>query len=152
MMIAVSACLMGIPCRYDGKAKYSPQIIGKLKDKEIIAICPEVLGGLPVPRKPVEIMNGTGSQVLRGERKVYDKEGKDLTSFFLKGARLTLQLLQIHEVKMACLKENSPSCGVNYVYDGKFRNQKLKGSGITSSMLVSNGIDVFSEYEIARIR
>ncbi|WP_093310610.1 DUF523 domain-containing protein [Tindallia californiensis] len=63
-MIAVSACLLGIPCRYDGKAKHYPQIMSKLKDKEIISICPEVLGGLPVPRKPAEIMNGTGSQVL----------------------------------------------------------------------------------------
>ena len=136
-----SACLLGTPCRYDGKSKPVTGI-KKLQEKfEIYPICPEVLGGLSTPRLPCEIMCG---RVLR-------KDGKDLTDSYLLGARRTLEIAKRENIQIALLKEKSPSCGVHFRYDGSFQGHLIPKKGITASLLEQHGIQVFSEDEIDKL-
>ena len=144
-MIAVCACLLGIPCRYNGKTATSKDLTRALKEEELLAFCPEVLGGLSTPRQPAEIFNGTGVQVLKGECRVYDCFGNDRTSAFITGAYKSLELLKKHGVKKAYMKDNSPSCGVTTIYDGSFTNNKIKGVGVTTALFESEGITVHHE-------
>ena len=116
--------------------------IEKLKSKFIlIPICPETLGGLPTPRLPGEIQNGN----------VIRKDGVDITDAYKTGAKKALLLAEKYGVQKALLKERSPSCGSHYVYDGTFSNTRIPGSGITASLLMQYGIQVFSEEEIDQL-
>lgn len=137
-MIIVSACLLGENCKYDGKNNLNKAVIEYLKDKSYIAVCPEMLGGLPCPRTPSEIRNG----------KVYFKDGTDVTEAFLRGADEVLSLLEQYEITEAILKEGSPSCGSKNVYDGTFTGAKIKGQGITAKALSERGIKIRNESEI----
>ncbi len=137
-MIIVSACLLGINCKYDGGNNLNKKVLDLFLEGKAIPVCPEQLGGLSTPRLPSEIING----------KVFDIEGKDVTKNFLKGANETLRLAKLLECKKAILKENSPSCGVKYIYDGTFSGKKIKGNGITAALLKANGRKVVSEEEI----
>jgi len=134
----VSACLLGVNCKYDGGNNRNEKIISLLRDEILIPVCPEQLGGLPTPRVPSEI---------KGDR-VYSVEGKDLTENFIKGAKETLRIAKLYGVKEAIFKDGSPSCGVNYVYDGTFKGKKIKGKGITARLLEKEGIKVISEKDI----
>ena len=134
--IIVSACLLGEPCRYDGKSVPCEAVIKMARTHEIIAVCPEVLGGLPTPRTPCEI---------QPDGQVIDAEGRDRTAAFEAGARAALRIAQEHGCRQAILKENSPSCGSNHVYDGAFSGTLAPGKGKTAALLEEAGIEVRAE-------
>jgi len=132
---AVSACLAGCPCRYDGKASPCPEVIRLVKRGEALPFCPEVLGGLPTPRTPCERM---GTRVL-------DRDGNDQTLAFLSGAREATRLARAVGCTAAILKSRSPSCGNGEIYDGSFRHIRIPGIGIWAKMLREAGFVLFSE-------
>ena len=135
MKIMVSACLLGYNVKYDGNSNLNSELIDFLKDYEIISICPEVMGGLTIPRVPSEIL----------ANKVLNKEQNDVTKEFIKGADKTLELAKKNNVKVAILKDGSPSCGSINIYDGSFSNIVINGQGITAKLLKDNGITVLNE-------
>ena len=136
--ILVSACLLGINCKYDGKNNKNDKVLEYLKDKEVIPICPEIMGGLPTPRVPSEIK----------DNKVITKENIDVTDNFIKGANEVLYLAKLLNVKKALLKAKSPSCGKNEIYDGTFTHTIIKGDGITTRLLKENNIEVITELDL----
>ncbi len=139
--ILVSACLLGVSCRYDGKSKPNENVIA-LKDRyNIIPVCPEIMGGLPTPRKASEIQ---GCQVVMGD-------GTNVTKEYRKGAEEVLRLCRLFGCKRAVLKEKSPSCGCGKVYDGTFSGKLIDGNGITAKLLMENGIEVFGETGIMNL-
>lgn len=141
MNVLVSKCLLGCKCRYDGddnKIKEIDEIRKKYPGLNFIGICPEVEGGMPIPRKPCEIKN----------KKVINKDGKDMTEFFKKGAEIARKKALENKVKLALLKAKSPSCGKDYIYDGSFSRKLIKADGITCQVLKECGIIIFSEKEI----
>lgn len=139
--ILVSACLLGTPCRYDGKSKPCNEVI-KLGEKyELIPVCPEVLGGLETPRKPAEI----------NRDKVIRIDGKDVTKEYLKGAKITLNIARENGISLAILKSKSPSCSNKQVYDGTYKGNLINGMGITAKYLLENGILVLDEGEIHKL-
>ena len=141
-MIIVSACLVGINCKYNGDNNDNDKVKEYLKDKEYIIICPEQLGGLTTPRNPSEIIN------INGERKVFTCDSIDVTKNFINGAKESLKIAKIYNCKKALLKEGSPSCGCNFIYDGTFSGKKIPGQGITTTLFKENNIEVFSEKEL----
>ncbi len=136
--ILVSACLVGINCRYDGRSKINGDIESLREYFDFILICPEVEGGLPTPRAPSE----------RNGEKVINSLGADNTSFFLQGAHKALKLAQANNVRFALLKSRSPSCGLGLIYDGTFSKTLAPGNGVTADLLLAHGIEVFSEDQI----
>lgn len=144
-MILVSACLIGVDCKYNGCNNKNDKLVDYLKDKNIVPVCPEQLGGLCTPRIPAEIVGGSAEDVINGKAKVINKEGLDITAEFLKGAYETLKICRTLGVKKAILKEKSPSCGINKVYDGSFKSNIIDGYGITAALLIKNGVDLKSE-------
>lgn len=133
--VAVSACLLGYNCKYNGENNFCLKIIN-LEDKyELIPICPESFGGLRVPRVPSEIKEG----------KVYSRTGNDVTDHFIKGANSAYEIIKENNIKYAILKSNSPSCGVGMIYDGTFSGNLIPGDGITSKLLKEKGIILFTE-------
>ncbi|NLX69773.1 MAG: DUF523 domain-containing protein [Clostridiales bacterium] len=151
-MILVSACLAGINCKYNGGNNVVPEIVELVKQGKAIPVCPEQLGGLPTPRTPAEIKGGTAQDVLNGRAAVIMRNGKDVTSNFVKGAVETLRFCRDVGIKQAILKSRSPSCGKGYVYDGSFSGRLTEGNGVTAHMLMENGIYVITENEIAKLR
>lgn len=152
--ILMSACLLGAKVRYDGKDCLQDNAILQrwIKEGRIVNICPEVAGGMGVPRPPSEIMGpGGGVGVLQGKAVIQNNQGEDVTAEYLTGAQLALKLAQEHNIKIAILKENSPSCGSSHIYDGTFQRQKIEGQGITAALLSANGIKVFDEHQIAEV-
>ena len=135
--LLVSACLLGTPCRYDGKSKKNEAVCALAERFELIPVCPEVLGGLPTPRTPSE---------RRGARVVM-RDGRDVTAEYLRGAADALALAQREGVLAAVLKERSPSCGSGEIYDGTFTGALTAGDGVTAELLKANGIAVFGESE-----
>ena len=136
--ILVSACLLGINCKYDGGNNKNDKVLKYIKDKEVIPICPEIMGGLSTPRIPSEILND----------KVINSEGLDVTHNFIKGANEVLYLAKLFNVKKALLKAKSPSCGVGEIYDGTFTHTKINGDGITTRLLKENDIEVITELDL----
>lgn len=130
--ILVSACLLGENCKYNGGNNLCNF---NLQNYEVYTFCPEVIGGLSIPRVPCEIINN----------KVISKEGVDCTQQFEKGAKLCLDFCIKNNIKKAVLKEKSPSCGVNTIYDGTFSGNLINGMGVTSKLLKENGIEVINE-------
>lgn len=137
-MKIVSACLAGLNVRFDGKNKGNEKIIALVKEGKAIPVCPEQLAGLGIPRPKTEIRDG----------RVFTKEGKDVTEAFLRGAEKTLALAKEHGATEAIFKARSPSCGKGKVYDGSFSGKLVKGNGITTELLLQNGIKVVTEEEI----
>ncbi len=137
-MILVSSCIMGNPCRYDGKAAINEEAVRELATSKILKVCPEVMAGLPTPRIPMEIKDEGA------HKNVYSKEGNDFTAQFSEGAKQTLNLCKKHNIAYAILKDKSPSCGSQYIYSGFFDSQLISGMGITAKLLSDNGIQVFS--------
>jgi uncharacterized protein YbbK (DUF523 family) len=150
--ILVSACLVGERVRYNGIVKSFESHVIKSWNRRgwVVAICPEVAGGLSVPRLSSEISDGDGSQVLNGHKKVININGQDVTKYFLDGAQKALELAGSLGIRVAILKEESPSCGCGYIYDGSFSGVKKPGKGVTAALLEENGIRVFSEREISK--
>ena len=143
--VLVSACLLGEKCRYDGQGSSCPLLLEKLRGRPVIAACPEQLGGLGTPRKPAEISGGDGKAVWAGKALVKNACGEELTEFFGKG-RKTWRLLSETGCTAAILKERSPSCGKNLIYDGTFQS----GCGrvrCNHRPAAKEGIPVYSETE-----
>ena len=138
--VLISACLLGVDCKYNGSNnKLDDKIIHSLKEKyNLIPVCPQIMGGMPTPRNPVEISDG----------KVFDYDGEEFTKEFEKGSEEVVKLAKLYDATIAILKENSPSCGSNYIYDGTFNHQKIKGMGIAAHKLSKENIKLFSEENV----
>jgi uncharacterized protein YbbK (DUF523 family) len=148
--ILVSRCLLGHRVRYDGGAHGPFDQLGQwLVEGRVVALCPEVAGGLPTPRPPAEIPGGQGVQVLDGTALVLTEAGEDVTAAFLDGANQALALVQQHGIRVAVLKSRSPSCGNRETYDGSFAGQRVSGEGVTAALLRRAGVQVFNEEELA---
>lgn len=147
-MIIISACLCGVDCKYSGKNNFNEGAYELFKSGEAILVCPEQLGGLPTPRHPAEIIDGTAEDVLRGKAKVMNNHGEDVTAQFIKGAEETLKIARSAGCTKAVLKAKSPSCGHGRIYNGSFDGTLVKGSGVTARLLLDNGIEVLTEEDI----
>ena len=147
--VLVSRCLLGHRVRYDGGASgpYA-QLAQWQAEGRVIALCPEVAGGLPTPRAAAEIPGGQGVEVHAGKAAVITTEGEDVTEAFVSGARQALALVERHGIRLAILKANSPSCGNRLTYDGSFSGVKVEGQGVTAALLTRAGVQVFSELEL----
>ena len=156
MKILISSCLLGEDVRYDGgnsSIAYEPSYTFSQKElfmdilceNEIYSFCPEVSGGLPIPRIPSEIIS------MKKPFKIENKEGEDVTINFLLGAKNALELCQNEGIKVALLKANSPSCGNINIYDGTFSGKLVPGEGISAKLLRENGIKIFNEKQLLEL-
>ncbi len=132
MNIAVSACLLGRNCKYDGENNFNPDVAALKEKHHLIEVCPEMEGGLPCPRTPCEICRG----------RVISKDGRDLTENYLEGARKCLRKVIEEKADLAILQPRSPSCGEGKIYDGTFSSRLTNGDGVFASMLKEQGIPV----------
>ena len=130
MKILVSACLLGCPCRYDGKSKINSELVSALKKHEVVPFCPEIYGGLPTPRPAAEIKNG----------RVMTIDGRDVTNEYKKGADECVKLALLLNIEMCVLQDRSPSCGVGIIHNGDFDGGLVKGMGMTALALENAGI------------
>lgn len=135
MNIVVSACLLGVDCRYCGDNCKNEKILQLREEHNLIPVCPEQLGGLTTPREPSE---------RKGEL-VVGKDGKDVTKAFQDGANQALYICQLYDCNTAILKKNSPSCGFGVIYDGTFSGNKVPGDGVTAELFNQHGIKVLNE-------
>ena len=139
--LLVSACLLGISCRYDGASKPCESVIALKERYDLVPFCPEIYGGLPTPRIPAE-------QCANG---VFNREGADVTQAYTKGAEEAVALAQLLGCKKAVLKQKSPSCGTKYVYDGTFSGMLKNGRGTAAEALMQAGITLFDETETEKL-
>ena len=135
MYILVSACLLGVACKYSGGDNACPAVLALAGRHTLIPVCPEVYGGLPTPRPPAE---------RQGDR-VVTEQGEDVTAQYQKGAQAAVQLAKLTGCEAAVLKKNSPSCGYGQIYDGTFTRTLTAGSGLTAEALLAAGIPVYNE-------
>ena len=138
MRIAVSACLTGENCKYNGGNNYSEKVIDYIKGNEVLSVCPEVLGGLPVPRESAEIVNGIVSH----------KDGTSVDKEFRKGVKKALETVKEQKIDLVILQSRSPSCGVNAIYDGSFSGKLISGRGVFADLLQKNGIKVIDVLDL----
>ena len=138
--LLISMCLLGEPCRYDGKSvPLDGTIIEKLKEKyTLVTVCPEQEGGLPTPRIPAE----------RQGKNVVRRDGVDVSAEYRKGAEVALSLCRRFDISIALMKAKSPSCGAGRIYDGTFSGTLTDGDGVTVSLLSGNGIKIFTENDV----
>ena len=136
--LLISACLLGIPCRYDGKRVTKVDISALRKKYNLIPICPEIYGGLPTPRIPSERVGG----------RVLMKDGRDVTENYKRGAEASLDIAKANGVSLALLKARSPSCGKGLIYDGSFSGTLTEGDGVAAELLMKEEITVFTEEEL----
>lgn len=132
MRILVSACLLGQKCKYNGGDNYSEAVAAFIQGHEVFPVCPELAGGLSVPRSPCEIVNGV----------VMNKDGENVDCAFRTGAAVCVEFAKEKQIDLAVLQSRSPSCGVNQIYDGTFSGKKIKGSGVFAALLRENGFRV----------
>lgn len=135
MNILVSACLLGLPARYDGKEKACPWVLQLGEKHTLIPVCPEQMGGLPTPRTPSECQGAF----------VTDKNGVDRTEAYERGAACAMWVAEINHCSLAILKQRSPSCGSKMIYDGSFTGRVIPGAGVAARTLQKAGLAVFSE-------
>lgn len=138
MTILVSACLLGCPCRYDGKSKPNDAVLALMEHHRLIPVCPEQMGGLATPRVPAERKNDG----------VFTESGIDVTEQYRRGAEDALRLARLYGCTHAILKERSPSCGSGQIYDGSFSRALIPGDGVTAQLLKVHGITVLGESEV----
>ncbi len=148
--VLVSACLLGKRVRYDGGSlAVADRILAQwLAEGRVVSVCPEVDAGMSIPRRPAEIVEASGRDVLLATAKVLDNAGEDVTAYFISGAEQALATCQKQGLRVAVLAESSPSCGSHSLYDGHFSGNKVPGEGVTAALLRQNGIDVYSQFEI----
>lgn len=152
-MIGVSACLCGFNCKYDGYNNLDTKLKSLYNEGKVILICPEVLGGLLIPREPSEILINeedlisTYESVKSKKSKVMSKSGEDVSANFIIGTDECVNILEGEDIDFIVLKEKSPSCGVNYIYNGNFEQKVIKGEGVLTSRLREIGYKVVSENE-----
>lgn len=149
-MILVSACLLGFKTKYNGGDNLH-SLLCKYDERGVfLAVCPECLGDLPIPRLPAEIADGNGEDVWKGKAVVHNTEREDLTAAFRLGAERVWAMAEKFHIKYAVFKEKSPSCGCRQIYDGTFSGRKIAGPGVSAALLKGYGIKVFSEEEVTR--
>jgi uncharacterized protein YbbK (DUF523 family) len=141
MNLLVSACLLGVNCRYDGTGQVMEEIKELMTQYHLIPVCPEIYGGLTTPREPAEKVGD----------KIQTKTGKDVTKNYQRGANEILKLAKLYDCNYAILKERSPSCGYGKIYDGTFSGKLVEGNGILADMLEKQGIKVFGETKIKEL-
>jgi uncharacterized protein YbbK (DUF523 family) len=147
--VLVSRCLLGHPVRYDGGSHGPLGLLERWQaEGRLVALCPEVAGGLPTPRPAAEIPGGQGAMVLDGVASVLTRDGVDVTAAFRLGAEAALALVREHGIRVAVLKARSPSCGNRENYDGSFSGTRVAGEGVTAAALRRAGVLVFSEEEL----
>ena len=137
--VLVSACLLGELTRFDGRAAPNDEVLRLSRERQVIAVCPEMLGGLPAPRPAAEIASGDGSSVLEGKAKVLRGDGADVTEPYVRGAEKVLELVQQHGVREAWLKERSPACGVTTIKRGR---DVVSGQGVCAALLARAGVSL----------
>lgn len=137
MKILVSACLLGVCCRYDGQAKPHEGVLSLLGRHTLIPVCPEIYGGLATPRPAAE----------RVGKRVLTAQGGDVTAQYRRGAEETLRLGRLYGCEAALLKERSPSCGSGVIHNGRFDGGLTPGDGVTAALLRANGIPMYGESE-----
>jgi len=147
--VLVSRCLLGEAVRYDGAAGGPfDRLLRWQSEGRVVPVCPEVAGGLPVPRPPAEVLGGQGAGVLDGLVQVVTIDGVDVSDAFRAGAEEALRLVAEHGIRVAILKARSPSCGHRETYDGSFSGTRVPGEGVTAAALRRAGVQVFSEEEL----
>ncbi len=149
-MLIVSACLVGVNCKYDGGNNSHPELVELYRKGEIIPVCPEQLGGLSTPRAPAEIRGGDGEDVWEGKARLITPRGEDVTEAFKRGAREALNLARHAGAERAIFKEKSPSCGPYFIYDGTFSGQLVAGKGVAAELFLREGLKVNSENDFKR--
>ncbi len=151
--ILISACLLGNQVRYNGTGLLleHPLIKKWQEENRLVAVCPEVAGGMTVPRAPAEIIGGNAEAVLLNRAMVMDNTGKNVSAEFIQGARQALALARENNCVAAILTERSPSCASHYIYDGNFTGKKISGMGITSFLLEQNDIKVFNQEQLEQL-
>ncbi len=142
MIALVSACLVGINCRYDGGNVLNRKLLDVSESILLVPVCPEQLAGFPTPRVCCEIVGGDGFDVLSGNARVVTVDGRDVTGLFVRGAEEVLKVAKLVRAELAVMKDLSPSCGCGTIYDGSFSGSKRRGFGVTSAMLKLSGFDV----------
>ena len=133
--ILVSACLCGQKTRFDGKDNPFPFIEKLKRHYDVVPFCPEVEGGLPLLREPCEIVNNS----------VLSESGKDYTKEYIEGAKKAVSLCHFFGIKIAILKDRSPSCGSRTIHDGSFKNNMIEGLGLTARALIADGVKVYAD-------
>lgn len=151
--VLVSSCLLGCKVRYNGS---DVNVEGKCfeqlsKNHEVIPFCPEVEAGLLIPRPSGEIQGGEGLDVLQGSAQVVEVDGVNVSDFFCRGAKMTLEKCIDEKISLAILNESSPSCGSSSIYDGSFNGVKKPGMGVTAALLNKNGIEVHSQHNVCNL-
>ena len=141
MNILVSACLMGVKCRYDGGGELAPGIRELMERCHLVPVCPEIMGGLATPRTPAERQDG----------RVVTQDGQDVTGAYLRGAEEAVRLAKLFGCRYALLKERSPSCGSGRVYDGTFTRNLIPGDGVAAARLREEGLTVYGESSIGQL-
>ncbi len=141
MNILVSACLLGVNCRYNGGGELREELVELSKKHHLIPVCPEVYGGLATPRDPAEIVDD----------RVITCNGADVTAQYEKGAEEVVKLASLFDCQYAIMKERSPSCGFGKIYDGSFSKILIDGNGRASDLLSKNGVQVFGESRIGEL-
>jgi len=144
--ILISACLFGENVRYDANNTLldDPLLESWRAEGRLVPLCPEVAGGLPIPRKPCERDPETN--------RILSKDGEDFSDAYQSGAKIALELVRQHNIRFALLKERSPSCGVNVIYDGHFSGTKIPGQGLTTQYLNTHGVKTYSEFDLNRLK
>ncbi len=135
--------------RYDGQSKSlnNEHLERWRAEGRLVSVCPEIEGGLPVPREPAEILDGLAGDVIDSTAEVETINGRRVTQPFLRGAKAALKLCQKWGIKVAILTDKSPSCGSRLIHDGTFSGQTINGIGVTTALLERHRIKVFSEHE-----
>jgi uncharacterized protein YbbK (DUF523 family) len=146
--ILVSACLAGINCTFRGTNNLNYKIKKIVDNQAAIALCPELLGGLGIPRESIELIGGDGYDVLDGRARTISASGKDVTKNVIKGANSVLEIVKKYAIKEAVLKSNSPLCGCGAIYDGTFSKTLRAGDGVLAALLKRNDVKVITEKEV----
>lgn len=136
--VLISACLLGVRCRYDGKGNGAQRIDELMSLAQLVPVCPEILGGLQTPRVPCE----------RREGRVFNRDGEDKTAAFERGAQEALRIGEIFGARYALLKQRSPSCGSREIYDGSFSGRCIPGQGVAAELLRQHGYAVYGEDQV----
>lgn len=139
--ILISACFLGLFCRYNKKAIHLNHLKELMEKYHLVPICPEIMGGMGIPRSPAE----------RKGNKVVNSLGHDVTKYFERGAREALKLARLYNCKYAILKEDSPSCGYGRIYDGTFSGTFIIGNGVTAELLSENGLTILGESQVVKL-
>ncbi len=141
MNILVSACLLGVNCRYNGGGELAPGILELMERCHLVPVCPEIMGGLATPRTPAERRDG----------RVVTRDGQDVTGAYARGAEEAVRLAKLYRCRCALLKERSPSCGSGRIYDGTFTRKLIPGDGVTAAHLREEGVTVYGESAIRQL-